>query len=76
MRTILLFVLFGFVCMSATNQDPEEKLIWKNTRKLSWRDYRGKPQKRGAAASTVYSLSHTLYNDAKGNTYAGIRAFF
>lgn len=69
--TVLLLTLAGF----SFTDGREEVITWKKDRKLSWNDYRGKPQKRFAAASTVYSLGRYVYAE-EGKVYAKIDAYF
>ncbi len=74
MRTVFctiaaLIFCAGFILIQ------EDVITWNKDRKLNWNDYRGKPQKRFAAASTVYSLGRVVYEE-KGEVKAKIEAFF
>jgi hypothetical protein len=72
MRYLILFITIVF-CFSFTDDD--NIIIWNKDRKLTWDDYKGKPKKRFAAASTVYSLSRkVLLHD--GKITARICAYF
>lgn len=73
MRYVFLFIaaLF-FLSFGLTDEDV---IIWNKDRKLTWNDYRGKPQKRFAAASTVYSLGRKVLVQ-EGKPYARIQAYF
>ena len=72
----ILFILTGLILLSAFSfYEDDEVIIWNKDRKLTWNDYRGKPQKRFAAASTVYSLGRkVLLKDEKA--FARIQAYF
>ncbi len=73
MRNLLL-ILIGVFCFSFYKED--EIIIWSKDRKLTWTDYKGKPQKRFAAASTVYSLGRKVLNEKDGAIVARIQAYF
>jgi hypothetical protein len=67
-----LFILIGIFCLSFLDDDV---IVWSKDRKLTWDDYKGKPQRRFAAASTVYSLGRkVLLEDNK--PVARIQAYF
>jgi hypothetical protein len=72
MRT-LLFILVTLLCVSFSADDGV--IVWNKNRPLTWDDYKGKPQKRFAAASTVYSLGRKvlMQNDVP---VARIEAYF
>ena len=75
------FYFFILLLVSCTNtsfkqDDGETVIVWQKNRKLSWDDYKGKPQHRFAAASTVYSMYRHIYKDANGNITASIKAYF
>ena len=63
MRSISFIVAALILFASLAYKGEEDVLTWSNNRKLSWDDYKGKPQKRFAAASTVYSLGREVYDD-------------
>lgn len=52
-----------------------EVISWSQRNKLTWSDYKGKPQKRFAAASTVYSLGRHVFAE-DGKVKANIEAYF
>jgi hypothetical protein len=67
-----LFILIGIFCFSFLEEDV---IVWSKDRKLTWDDYKGKVQRRFAAASTVYSLGRkVLLEDNK--PVARIQAYF
>ncbi len=73
MRYLILFITVLF-CFSFYKED--EVISWSKDRKLTWGDYKGKPQKRFAAASTVYSLGRKVLNGKDGAIVARISAYF
>src|SRR5436190_457537 len=73
MRYLILFVTILF-CFSFYKED--EVISWSKDRKLTWADYKGKPQRRFAAASTVYSLGRKVIMQSNGTTAAQINAYF
>lgn len=72
MRYFVIIALSIF-CLSCLEDDV---IVWSKDRKLNWNDYKGKPQKRFAAASTVYSLGRKVLNDKDGAIVARIQAYF
>lgn len=73
-RVWLTAILFAFGCFGFTD-GREDVITWKQDRRLTWEDYRGKPQKRFAAASTVYSLGRKVFAE-DGKVYARVEAYF
>ncbi|MEO8759283.1 MAG: DUF922 domain-containing protein [Bacteroidia bacterium] len=73
---IFILLLVSCTNTSFTQDDREETMTWQKNRKLTWDDYQGKPQKRFAAASTMYSMYRHIYKDANGNIMASIKAYF
>src|SRR5438552_4474997 len=71
----LLPVLFICVLLSHKNLD-DEIIVWNKNRQLTWNDYKGKPQKRFAAASTVYSMGRKVLKEKDGTVAARIQAYF
>ena len=76
------FYFFILLLVSCTNtsfkqDDGEDVIVWQKNHRLTWNDYKGKPQhNRFAAASTVYSMHRHIYKDANGNIMASIKAHF
>ncbi len=70
----LLFILIGLIYFSFYKED--EVISWSKERKLTWEDYKGRPQRRFAAASTVYSLGRKVINEKNGVIVAQISAYF
>ena len=73
MRYLILFITTLF-CLSFIDDD--NVIIWNKDRKLVWSDYKGKPQKRFVAASTVYSLGRKVLKKEDGTIVARIQAYF
>jgi uncharacterized protein DUF922 len=78
MRLYIAFLLLVSCSNTSFTQDDgnEEKMIWQKSRRLTWDDYKGKRQKRFAAASTVYSMYRTIYVDSAKNIIASVKAVF
>ena len=74
---IALLLLVSCSNTSFTQNDgSEEKMFWQKNHRLTWDDYKGKKQKRFAAASTVYSMYRNIYVDSSKNIVASIKAVF
>ncbi len=72
----LLFILAGLIILSAFSFcEDDEVITWSKERKLTWNDYKGKPKRRFAAASTVYSLGRKVF-EAQGKVQARVEAYF
>lgn len=65
MRIIIAIVV---ICLFTSFQKNEKYIYWTKDRKLTWDDFKGKPQKRFAAASTVYNLDKNIF-EINANTY-------
>ncbi len=65
---MLTFLLFGI------HLSHSQTIIWKQERLLNWNDFKGKPERRFAVASTVYNIEMLTYEDSNKqytvNTYA------
>lgn len=78
MKRKLSIVLFGLVALVgflSFKGGDEEAIPWSKSRRLTWEDYKGKPQKRFAAASTVYSLSRVVFSENQ-KVFVKIQPFF
>lgn len=53
-------VLIVFLFFFSFKQDDKDIIIWKESRPLTWNDFKGKPQKRFAAASTNYNILKSI----------------
>lgn len=60
----LLFPLLLF-CISFFKQEKKDVLVWDENRLLTWDDFRGKTQRRFAAASTHYDMYKTTEEKGK-----------
>jgi uncharacterized protein DUF922 len=77
MRLYIALLLLSCSHISFTPKDGnEEKIFWQKNRRLTWDDYKGKPQHRPAEASTVYSMYRVIYVDADKNIMASVKAVF
>ncbi len=74
MRKLILLFLGLFLLSSFVGGD-KDVITWSKDRKLTWKDYRGKPKPRFAAASTVYSLGRYV-DGSGGKATAVIEAYF
>ena len=67
--------MLALIGLAAFKGGDEEAIPWSKGRRLTWNDYKGKPQKRFAAASTVYSLSRVVFSE-DGKLFVKIQPFF
>lgn len=56
----IIFLFFAF-----TKDEKKKVLVWEESRLLTWDDFRGKAQKRFAAASTHYDIYKTTTDKTK-----------
>lgn len=65
------FVLFFAL---SVNSAFSQTIMWKQERPLTWSDFKGKPERRFAVASTVYNIEMLTYEESQKhctiNTYA------
>ncbi|MDP1800128.1 MAG: hypothetical protein Q8L81_02160 [Bacteroidota bacterium] len=54
-KLVILFVTLLFF-VSFKQRTEKEKILWSEDRPLTWNDFKGKPEKRFAAASTSYDI--------------------
>lgn len=74
-----IYIVIGIVslsCLAMVSGEEEDVITWNKNRPLTWNDYRGKPQRRFAAASTVYSLHRYIDKEDDKDAVAYIRAYF
>ncbi|HWY39001.1 MAG TPA: hypothetical protein VNY73_10610 [Bacteroidia bacterium] len=69
------FLLFIVLVLGFSSYTDDDVIVWSKNRPLTWNDYKGKPQRRFAAASTVYSLGRKVLNE-NGVLIARIQAYF
>ncbi|MBL7910468.1 MAG: DUF922 domain-containing protein [Bacteroidia bacterium] len=55
-KIIFAVVIASLFSFSFKPEDEKEKISWKLERPLTWDDFKGKPEKRFAAASTSYDI--------------------
>lgn len=80
MRLLLLFLSFiapSFVVPLATETSTENEIIvWSKARPLTWDDFKGKPAKRFAVASTNYDIKKTIESLGTDSSLVEIKAVF
>lgn len=54
-KFFIFFATFLFL-VSFKQKNEKEMILWQEDRRLTWDDFKGKPQKRFAAASTSYDI--------------------
>jgi len=79
-------IIFTFIVFSSvfslyfvkTDEEKEEYIEWSEKRKLRWSDYKGKPQRRNAVASTCYELRYIFPITLEGvvQPTVSVRALF
>jgi len=70
----LPLIIFVFSCFK-TDKD-NSYLLWQDNRPLTWDDFKGKPEKRFAAASTCYDILKSISKTSTGNTITIKAVFF
>ena len=73
MRIVFMFILS--VILFSFKQEHEDYILWKKSRLLTWDDFKGKPERRFAVASTHYVLYRYVSKDNAG-IYANVLACF
>lgn len=78
---IFSFLVFSFDSLRyvfKNDEENEEYIEWSEKRKLRWSDYKGKPQKRNAVASTCYELRYIFPTTLDGvvQPTVSVRALF
>lgn len=73
MRIVFMFILS--VILFSFKQENEDYILWKKTRLLTWDDFKGRPEKRFAVASTHYVLYRYVSED-NGKIYAHVLSCF
>jgi pyruvate/2-oxoacid:ferredoxin oxidoreductase beta subunit len=69
-------IAFLSLLLFSSYKEDDDVILWSKSRRLTWDDYRGKPQKRFAAASTVYSLQRYVEKGDKHTAIAYVKAYF
>ncbi len=62
------FLWASLLVFTFSFQSDDKYIYWNKSRKLTWNDFKGKPQKRFAAASTVYNLDKNIF-EINSKTY-------
>ncbi|MBA3683458.1 MAG: hypothetical protein H0W73_20175, partial [Bacteroidetes bacterium] len=52
----LIIVLISFLIFTSFKAQEKEHILWSETKPLTWDDFKGKPEKRFAAATTSYDI--------------------
>ena len=53
----IYFLIFWYIFNSSVSlQENKDVILWDQTKKLTWNDFKGKPERRFAAASTSYDI--------------------
>lgn len=73
----LSFIVFSFVASTPMETFPENEIIvWSKDRPLTWDDFKGKPAKRFAVASTNYNITKTVETLGMDSSLVEIKAVF
>lgn len=77
MKFKLFIILFTFLfSVSFKQQNKKDIILWDESRMLTWDDFKGKPEKRFAAASTSYDIIKTVNKGAAKTVFVKIEAMF
>ena len=73
-----IFLLIGGLVFfsSFLRQDGKDVILWNEARLLTWDDFKGKPQKRFAAASTAYDILKDVKKGEGNKATVSVRAVF
>lgn len=72
----LLFIIVFFTFCSYKPKEKPETILWDENRALTWDDFRGKPERRFAAASTHYDIIKTLAKTNASTATVNVNAIF
>jgi len=72
---IITFFLFS-IFLFAFKNDEEDFIIWREDIPLSWKDFKGKPERRFAAASTSYDILKSIHTTSDSSIVIDIKAVF
>lgn len=72
---ILIFIGFFFLFLVSFQTD-KNTLLWQEDRLLTWDDFKGKPEKRFAAASTHYDILKKIIKENDKSATVKIEAVF
>jgi hypothetical protein len=65
-------LFYGYIAY----QPQEEVIVWSESQRLTWNDFRGKPEPRNSIASTHYSLKKKLTDHGNSATVKVIAVFY
>ena len=71
----LIFITLLF-CFSFKPEDDKESILWNLDRPLTWDDFKGKPERRFAAASTSYDILKYITKENNKTASIKIEAVF
>ncbi len=71
----ILLVLFALFTLSFILPD-NDVILWKKDRPLTWDDFKGKPPKRFAVASTNYDILQKVLSINKDSSCVEVKAVF
>jgi hypothetical protein len=75
MRSALLILITFLSCASVQRNDESDVILWQENRLLSWDDFKGRPQRRFAGASTHYNMVKEL-TDKETYAVVEVKALF
>lgn len=79
MRFLLVFIsllTFSFIVPETVNTNEKDIIVWHQERPLTWDDFKGKPAKRFAVASTNYDIIKTIEPIGKDSSRIEVKAVF
>ena len=77
MRLVLILILIISSCsFSVVKQEKKDIIVWQENKPLTWDDFRGKPERRFAAASTHYDIIKSLNKVNDVSAEINIEAIF
>jgi hypothetical protein len=72
----LYFVCIALCGLFSFKEENPNLIVWKESQKLSWQDFKGKPEKRFAAASTSYDILKEINKNIESDFLIDIKAVF
>ena len=70
------FLLTFLICVSFKPETDKDSILWKENRPLTWDDFKGKPERRFAAASTSYDILKDITKETNKTATVEIEAVF
>jgi hypothetical protein len=75
MKNIIFILVFVFAAIVNFAQNKHE-ILWTEGKPLTWSDFKGKPEPRFAAASTVYDIIKYIASNEGGTAHIFVNAIF